>query len=87
MKSSLEGLDKFELAKESANGTDQLRLSDLRTRRKREEWQEPGQELGWAQLTKLSQTEGKGKVTYRHVPFVSEVTMQWARQHPMLSWA
>ena len=35
MKSSLEGLDKFELAKESANGTDRLRLSDLRTRRKR----------------------------------------------------
>lgn len=34
MKSSLEGLDRFELAKESANGTDQLRLSDLRIQRK-----------------------------------------------------
>lgn len=35
VKISLDGLDRFELAKDSANETDQLKLSSLRTRRKR----------------------------------------------------
>lgn len=35
VKISLDGLDRFELAKHSANETDQLKLSSLRTRRKR----------------------------------------------------
>ena len=35
VKNSLDRLDRFELTKESANETDQLKLSSLRTRRKR----------------------------------------------------
>lgn len=64
VKISLDGLDRFELAKHSANETDQLKLSSLRTRRKRMKNDKnlPGQELGCIWLTK-SQNEGKVKVT------------------------